>query len=148
MKINRSCGKQPLCAIKSKRPMTGKEKELVDKFVKLYFGEFKEQEISDEEAQILDECLKYVSSRFSGMKYILGTGLDFALLAQLLSNEDDDLKKFRPEFSKDELFQRYKLVTSRGERQANTLSLSFNDGKDIGIRKIEENVLEFFHSLR
>lgn len=127
--------------------MTGKEKELVDKFVKLYFGDIQEQEISKQEAQILEDSLTYVSSRFSGMKYILGTGLDFALLAQLLSNKDGDLKMFRLAFSKEDIFQRYELVTSRGERQANTLSLSFNKGKVIGIRKIEENVLKFFHSL-
>jgi hypothetical protein len=65
----------------------------------------------------------------------------------LLSKDDNSLNEFRPKFTLENLFDRYKLVTGRGERKANTLSLSFNNNKDIGIRKIEENILEFFHSL-
>lgn len=81
------------------------------------------------------------------MKYILGTGIDFTILAQQLSNEDFTLNSFRNNLDVNELFQTYDLVEKRGETKANTLSLSYNSGKSYGIRKIEEHVLEFFHSI-
>lgn len=127
--------------------MTEKERNLIEKFIALYFGEATTIDVAEEEDEIINKCLAYINTRFSKMKYILGTGLDFALLAQLLSNDDVTLKEYRPTFTKEDIFAKYKLVTERGDRKANTLSLSFNGGKDFGIRKIEENVLEFFHTL-
>jgi hypothetical protein len=122
------------------------QNQIIKVFIRKYFhSEYSEP--TEDEKNIIESCLIFVRSRFVAMKYILGTAMDFTILAQLLSDQDSELRKYRPDFSLEKLFQRYKLVTIRGERKANTLSLSFNDGRDIGIRRIEENVLEFFHSL-
>lgn len=80
------------------------------------------------------------------MKYILGTAIDFTLLAELLSTDDPKINEFNPSLEQTTLFERYTLVQNRGRRKANTLSLSYNGGKHFGIRKLEESVLEFFHS--
>lgn len=80
------------------------------------------------------------------MKYILGTALDFALLAQHLSKYDDALKLYNPDLSLNEIFSRYQVSTGIGEKKANTLTLSYKGQKE-GIRRIEESVVELFHSL-
>lgn len=134
-----------MCAIKERT--LNKEENKKQEYLNSYFRESIDGELTEEELAIIGVCENYVSSRFSRMKYILGTALDFTLLAQLLSESDPDINDFRPTFSQADLFSRYTLVQSRGKRKANTLSLSFNSGKDIGIRKLEESVLEFFHSV-
>lgn len=81
------------------------------------------------------------------MKYILGLAIDFALLAQRLSTVDEEGKALQKGLTEEELFARYQLVTERGSRQANTLTLKYG-GMQQGIRKIEESVAEFFHRLK
>jgi hypothetical protein len=80
------------------------------------------------------------------MKYILGLGLDFAVLAQRLSESDTEMKAFTSDLSMDDIFSRYTLVEVRGEKKANTLTLISN-GSQYGIRKIEESVASLFHSI-
>ncbi len=80
------------------------------------------------------------------MRYILGLALDFVILAQRLAAADPEAKRFRPDLSYENLFQKYKLITERGESQANTLTLQCGDTQ-AGIRKTEESVVALFHSL-
>ena len=124
-----------------------KEENKTKEFLESYFGAKPDGKISHDESLVVDSCLEYVSSRFSRMKYILGTAIDFTLLAELLSTDDPEIDQFKPSLNQSDLFERYTLVQSRGKRKANTLSLSYNNGKYFGIRKLEESVLEFFHSL-
>lgn len=58
-----------------------------EEFIKCYFDNLQKGVLSREEEDVLDFCLNYVKDRFSKMKYILGTGIDFTILAQQLSNE-------------------------------------------------------------
>lgn len=127
--------------------ITKKEKEEVDKFMTHYFGKVEiEEKVSDDEKEVIKECIEYVNSRFSRMKYILGTAIDFTILFELLSKESKTGQDFNPNLELAEIFEQFPLVTKRGNRKANTLSLGVND-KSFGIRKIEESVLEFFHSV-
>lgn len=121
---------------------------MLDEVAEELFGGFfseddRRGQLSNAEEQVLSECLEYVTSRFSAMKYILGTGLDFALLAQQVASQDSTLKAFQQNFTYREIETRYPRVESRGERLANTLSVSIN-GHDFGIRKLEEAVLRYF----
>lgn len=99
------------------------------------------------ELRIVERVEDYVATRFKGMKYILGLAIDFTLLAQRLSTVDEEGKALRKDLTEEDLFARYRLVTERGSRQANTLTLKFG-GMQQGIRKIEESVAEFFHRLK
>ncbi len=123
------------------------QQEVVDDFLEPYFGaEFSPVTIKPEEEALTTSVVKFVQDKFSDAKYVLGLALDFTLLAQKISQSDPEAKPFRPAFTKDILFARYTLVTSRGARQANTLSLQFNRRKE-GIRKIEEAVVDLFVGL-
>lgn len=108
------------------------------------------QEPEPGEREVIQKILDCVDSHITQKKrpkrYVLGLALDFTLLAQLLSKEDEEAKNFRPELTEKQLFDKYKLVTNRGETASNTLTLTCN-GKEVGIRKIEERVVGFFHSL-
>lgn len=127
--------------------LTDKEKKIVKLYLITNFGEEEiPTNISIEEKELIKWCLDYVDSRFGRMKYILGTAIDFTLLVQYLSKLDKDLNKFSPTVTLEQIFGKYKLLTKRGNRKANTLTLSFQ-GSEFGIRKIEEGVLELFHSL-
>ena len=123
----------------------------VDTFLKTAFDlPFNSQPISETENRLLMDILTYVRSHITGAsrpkKYMLGLALDFTLLSQRLSIVDAQAKKFRPSLNEQKLFQRYNLITERGETTANTLTLKFNETQE-GIRKLEERVVELFHSL-
>jgi hypothetical protein len=113
-----------------------------------YFGKYfdagsRRGTLAAEERAALESAFDYVDSRFARMKYILGLAIDFILLAQSLATKDKSLKSFRPKYTEDGLFGTYILVESVGERQANTLTLTFS-GEKFGIRKLEEHVLKYF----
>lgn len=125
--------------------------EHVKKFLSLAFSDtFTPAAPPSDEQQIIDSILSYVSGHISGVsrprKYVLGLGLNFALLAQRLSLADASAIDFRPTLTVSELFARYSLITERGNTTANTLSLTFG-GVQEGIRRLEEGVVELFHSL-
>jgi hypothetical protein len=126
---------------------TAAEKAGIEKFLHLDFGsDFKPVKISESEAKISKQVMDYVADRFSRMKYILGLAIDFAILAQRLSAEDSEAKKFRPDLKYEKIFQTYTLITERGESQANTLTLQYGSTQ-VGIRKTEESVATLFHGL-
>ncbi|TDU18085.1 hypothetical protein C8E00_11413 [Chromohalobacter marismortui] len=125
---------------------TEKEKSLSDSFIHEVFGYNQNGDISFEELPIIDFCKNYIKERFTFMKYILGLGIDFSILAQRLSEYDVEMKSFTPVLSVEDIFSRYEMVESRGSRKSNTLTLSFS-GKQYGIRKIEESVANLFHSM-
>jgi hypothetical protein len=100
------------------------------------------------ETAVEASIIAYVEERFSSMKYILGLAIDFTILAESLSLEDISAREFRPTLKEDDIFRIYTLVEQVGTRQANTLTLSFKNGKNkYGIRKTEEQVVSLFHKL-
>jgi hypothetical protein len=90
---------------------------------------------------ILDE----VDTEFTSKKYILGMCIDFALLSQSLIKYDESLKNFDSKRDRDSLFKKFPRKTHKGTKELNSLTVSAN-GKDIGIRKFEEYVKNYFHS--
>ncbi len=90
--------------------------------------------------------MKFVADRFSRAKYILGLALDFALLMQQVSGIDAEAKASQPTLTIEQFQARYPRVLERGDRTANTLTITYA-GKEVGIRKIEEQVAVLFHSL-
>jgi len=114
-----------------------------------YFGEFfpaesRSDDVCRVENETIGRCVEYVSSRFSKMKYILGLAIDFTLLAQQLSIHDQVLSSPDPELTLENLFKRYHLVTERGGKKANTLTLTIA-GQSFGIRRLEELVRNYFY---
>jgi hypothetical protein len=131
-------------------PIDASEKKIIAGFLGTDFPGLdldSDTKIGAEEQRIVERVEAYVATGFKGMKYILGLALDFTLLAQRLSTVDEEGKALRKGLTEEGLFARYKLVTKRGSRQANTLTLKY-DGMRQGIRKIEESVVEFFHRLK
>jgi hypothetical protein len=123
------------------------ESIVVDEFLQHYFGDsFTPMGLSEAEEVINRQVLEYVGDRFGRKKYILGLALDFTLLAQQLSRIDAAAKRFRPGLTVEQLFDRYTRIEQRGATQANTLTLQYGSAT-LGIRSIEEAVVEFFHRL-
>ena len=113
-----------------------------------HFGSFFDEAsrqgyLSPEELLKIDEVKNEITSRFGGMKYILGLGLDFCMLAQELSKNDKRLRPFRSNYTESTLFADYSLVMARGNRQSNTLTLRLGTDS-FGIRRLEEKVLDYF----
>ena len=119
---------------------------IVTEFLNECFLNVPDGDFAPGEAKVVEKVMGYVTQRFSRMKYILGLGIDFVVLAQRLSEWDDSAKAFRQDLDDESLFEHYSLITSRGGRKANTLSFEFN-GNQAGIRKTEERVVQLFHAL-
>ena len=119
--------------------MEDKERSLIQKFIRDFFSDDKVLDLSDEDSDISNKIMKYVSGKFNDMKYILGLSIDFVCLAQSVSSLDSDFKPLKNGESHEEIFKKYKLIEKTGKRDANTLTIIFND-KKIGIRKTEELV--------
>ncbi|WP_392341074.1 hypothetical protein [uncultured Shewanella sp.] len=120
------------------------EKEKKDSFINLYFPNPVEKVVLDGERVVIDAIQEIASSEFGKRKYVLGLAIDFVLLAQVLSEKEKRLVTFRPAYSQENIFFDFELVKSRGGTKANTLTFVL-DGNIYGIRKIEENVVDFFH---
>lgn len=131
-------------------PIDASEKKIIADFLRADFPGLdldSDTKLVADERRTIERVEDYVATRFKGMKYILGLALDFTLLAQRLSTVDEESKALRKGLTEEGLFTRYQLVTERGSRQANTLTLKYG-GMQQGIRKIEESVAEFFHRLK
>jgi hypothetical protein len=127
--------------------MSPEEEAIYQRFLEKHFGVgYRPSTVGTDEELIIQGILGVVENHFARMKYPLGLALDFALLAQQLALHDNQAKRFRKGLSKRQLFARYKLVTSRGKREANTLTLQFGEA-EVGIRKLEESVGELFVEL-
>ena len=120
--------------------------ELADSFWRDRFGEATASCLAADEQLVGDRALDYVVSRFGRMKYILGLGIDFLVLAEQLAVVDAPARASRLNLTEHVLFGRYLLVEKRGKIKANTLTLTFGSDR-FGIRKTDEEVTEFFHGL-
>ena len=122
------------------------ERKLINEFLSSAFTATPHTTYSEEEGVIINEVLLEVKSNFAGKKYILGQALNFTMLSQKLSNIDTEAKKYNPNLTLDDIFNRYELITTRGKTTANTLTLKLGACVE-GIRKIEESVANLFHSM-
>jgi len=125
---------------------TASEAAIIKTFVDAHFGAIPQtDEPTPNDRAIVSEILTYVDGRFARMKYILGLAIDFTVLAQEVSKLDPT---FVPVADRDPngVLSKYPPVEQRGERQANTLSLTVG-GTTVGIRKFEERVADAFHSM-
>jgi len=125
---------------------TADESAAIKAFIETHFDAAPVGVLADGDEQTMAEILAYVEARFGRMKYILGLAIDFTLLAQEIARLDT---AFAPLSAGDEaasVFARYPLVEQRGERQANTLTLSVGTAT-VGIRKFEERVADVFHAM-
>lgn len=119
------------------------ETEAVVAFLGDYFDSRHDPtELSEDEKEKARTIVQYVHSRFSRMKYILGTAIDFIVLAQRVGEVD---KGYEPSLEKEDIFERHNRVEEKGDETLNTLTLRDGDGNDYGIRKTEERVLGLFH---
>jgi len=123
----------------------------IKKFLALGFDEkFSPKVVSVAEKTAISDIVDIVEKNISGQarprRYVLGLALDFTFLAQRLSNSDTAAKLFQPDLTESLLFSTYSLITSRGNTTANTLTLEYGSSQE-GIRRIEEHVVDFFHSI-
>lgn len=124
----------------------------LDLLLEEFFGEFfsesdRQGTVSSQEEEQVIWCFAYVKDRFASMKYILGTAIDFVLLAQCLRRHDENLARHDAMRSEESIFDRYTLIKQRGSRQSNTLTLKY-ETYQYGIRKLEERVLRYFVAQR
>lgn len=125
---------------------TEDEAAAIAAFTEAHFGAELLGEVAAGDEPVIAEIIAYVETRFSRMKYILGLAIDFTLLAQEVNRLDP---AFSPLGDGDDLaavFDKYALVEQRGDRQANTLTLSVGTAT-VGIRKFEERVADVFHAM-
>lgn len=113
-----------------------------DLFAHRFGTDYEPGPIADEEEAVVRSILEAVDERFSRMKYVLGTALDFVLLAEALDARD---RGFEPDVTQGMVFERHARVTHRGDRELNTLTLTDVGGSEYGIRAIEEAVMGAFH---
>ncbi len=128
------------------------EQATVDAFLEQHFGiGYSPNHVTPDEGKLIEGVMEFVAGKFVRSRYPLGLAIDMALLAQQLSLHDPAAKLFRKQLTKNQVFERYTLVTSRGDTDANTLTLTFNDGVSehaVGIRKLEESVVDLFVALK
>lgn len=119
------------------------EEQAVSSFLDDHFDStYKPADLSVNEKETAQTIVQYVHSRFSRMKYILGTAMDFTILAQRVNKND---KGYEPNLETEDIFERYNRVQEKGDETLNTLTLRDDSGKEYGIRKTEERVLGLFH---
>ncbi len=123
-----------------------KEAKAVVEFLDSYFVTTVATKLSAKEATLAEGIYTYVDSMFDGAKYVLGLALDFCLIAEQLSDLDDELKKFDSTLTSERLFEKYERITVENDRTLNTLTLEFN-GKRFGIRTVDNRVGTLMHSL-
>lgn len=123
-------------------------RQTVSAFLGKYFGSIPAAANASDsvEGQTAGQILNFVSERIGSSKYVLGLALDFALLAQQLSEADAAARTARPGFDEKQIFKRYRLIEVRGTKQANTLTVVYRE-QQFGIRKLEESVARLFVEL-
>lgn len=121
--------------------------EQVQEFIYEYFNEDYQHDpshISDEEEEEIDELMNLIVDKFVGkdsraVEGILNLGLDFVLLAEIISQSDNWMEGYDPNLSFDDITSRY---TNTGEQ---TLTLDYGSGSQ-GIRGLYEDVGNFFQN--
>jgi hypothetical protein len=128
------------------------EPDIIKDFLERHFGiGYMPRAITLDEEKLIEGVITFVAQKFKRSRYPMGLALDMSLLAQQLSLHDAGATSFRKDLTKEQILQRYTRVTARGDTDANTLTLTFNDGEavhEVGIRKLEEEVGDLFVALK
>lgn len=128
-------------------PRTELEDRIIRAFIEASFGhEPAPNELSLRDEHLLNAIIGAVDAEFGMRKYVLGLAIDFTLLAQELSRQDPGFTPLTAQEDESVLFQRYPLVTKKGNTQANTLTVSVG-ASALGIRRFEERVANAFHAM-
>ncbi|MDQ2074761.1 hypothetical protein RBH20_19730 [Haloarcula sp. H-GB4] len=97
------------------------------------------REISDAEDAEIRTLLKSVDEEFGTSKGTLGLAIDFLMIAEQLSREDDRLSGFQPDIDRETILNWY-------ENTAKTTLTPKYDGTRYGIRPVHNDVIELFRS--
>jgi len=93
---------------------------------------------SDEEDEI-EAFVNEVESEFSSSKGVLGVALDFLMVAEQISDVDDNLDGYQPRIDREQLFEWY-------ENDAKTSLTLVYQGKKYSIRSVHNDVIDLFRS--
>ena len=100
--------------------------------------------ITADENTIIGSIQNRLVNEFSSRKYFLGLVIDFCLLAQVATSTQASVSDFSKNGGST-FFQKNPPMTHRANKELNTLTLILN-GNQVGIRKFEELVKQFFES--
>lgn len=105
------------------------------------------ESLTPQELQLIEIIVAEVLTRAAKARYILGSAVDYLLMAQKLAAFDPVANGFQPELTEQALFERYELVIERNGKKANTLTLRFGSKAEAGMRGFEEKVVDWFRGL-
>ncbi|HEX9951969.1 MAG TPA: hypothetical protein VGB53_09395 [Rubricoccaceae bacterium] len=129
------------------KAITPAEADIVTEFLQDHFGPDYDAsaELAEGEAEVISQIEFLISSKFSKLKYPLGLGIDFCLLANALSEHNNAIC----EYSSDDvdIFNIFEVVSSGEDSSTGTLTLKYGSNDPIGIRRFEDLVVLTFDSL-
>jgi hypothetical protein len=117
------------------------EDEAIEEWLREHFRkEYRHEpsQLSDGEVDTVREFVALASDTFSGSKGTLGLALDFVVIAEELSQDDDWLTGFERALSRNDLFDRYDRASVES-----TLTLEF-EGEKYPIRPVQDELIDFF----
>lgn len=124
--------------------------DLIDGFIKGFFGDDSGGPLAEGEEALLQTVVHSVRKRASEFTFVIGLAVDFAVLAEQLSEYEGAWKEFGEDLTFQETLSRFELKTARSGQPANTLSLRPRSAPSApfrGIRAIENRVVDLFHHL-
>lgn len=117
------------------------EDEAIEEWLREHFRkEYRHEpsQLSDGEVDTVRKFVALASDTFSGSKGTLGLALDFVVIAEELSQDDDWLTGFERALSRNDLFDRYDRASVES-----TLTLEF-EGEKYPIRPVQDELIDFF----
>ena len=103
---------------------------------------------TDEDSELIEQIVAYVSTEFGRRKYVLGLAIDFVILAEQVAEYDSTYVPFAKGSTFDnDIEPLYPLVKKTRSGKANTLTLKVGDDKAV-IRRTEQQVLETFTMMK
>jgi hypothetical protein len=103
--------------------------------------------VSEQERDAILEILDYVSDTFSSKKYVLGLAIDFILVAESLGEAVNPAtsRSFEPELNGPDVINRYNRLETKKGQDLNTLTFLDDDGREHGIRGVENSLQTLYH---
>jgi len=122
------------------------EIDSIERFLSGYFPDAYEHDtrvesketLSDAELSEIEEMIDLVDTHFSRSKGVLGLALDFLMVAEQLSQFDEDLVDFDTTINRSKIFDRF-------DRKDTSATLTFRHaGQQFGIRPVHNEVIDLF----
>jgi hypothetical protein len=124
------------------------EEEEIAGFLADYFQRDPDiRSVSEQERDAILEILDYVSDTFSSKKYVLGLAIDFILVAESLGEAVNPAtsRSFEPELNGPDVINRYNRLETKKGQDLNTLTFLDDDGREHGIRMVENALQTLYH---